>query len=103
MFAVGWVSDAVDGRVPYISDKDLFAEFYRKRLARRLLQVRFVLMLIMPVNTKPSARRALDAGFTSVAAAAYCAAYCAAVERLAVMFCQPFSRVLFLPAGQVVF
>jgi len=23
----------------YISDKDLFAEFYRKRLARRLLQV----------------------------------------------------------------
>jgi hypothetical protein len=24
----------------YISDKDLFAEFYRKRLARRLLQVR---------------------------------------------------------------
>jgi hypothetical protein len=26
----------------YISDKDLFAEFYRKRLARRLLQVRFL-------------------------------------------------------------
>lgn len=23
----------------YVSDKDLFAEFYRKRLARRLLQV----------------------------------------------------------------
>lgn len=27
----------------YISDKDLFAEFYRKRLARRLLQVCWVL------------------------------------------------------------
>jgi hypothetical protein len=31
--------DKVVKLLAYISDKDLFAEFYRKRLARRLLQV----------------------------------------------------------------
>jgi cullin 1 len=34
----------------YISDKDLFAEFYRKRLARRLLQVRVPCCFASPVS-----------------------------------------------------
>jgi hypothetical protein len=38
--AIDETLDKVVKLLAYISDKDLFAEFYRKRLARRLLQVR---------------------------------------------------------------
>jgi hypothetical protein len=39
--AIDETLDKVVKLLAYISDKDLFAEFYRKRLARRLLQDKF--------------------------------------------------------------
>jgi hypothetical protein len=56
----------------YISDKDLFAEFYRKRLARRLLQVwlRDVLRLLFVVPAAvPSLPRADSQPTTGICAA----------------------------------